>query len=687
MSRLNFEIEAEAPGSRARAARLKTLHSEVLTPVFMPVGTQATVRAQTFDTLESLGAQVILANTYHLMLRPGIEVFRRLGGIHSFNGWKRSVLTDSGGFQVFSLPTSSINDEQGAVFRSHVDGSRVELTPERSIEMQKAIGSDIMMVLDQCVPSTCDHATALEALHRTHRWAKRSLEARAQLRGDLPQALFGIVQGACFEDLRRMSASQITELAFDGFAIGGLAVGETKTQREDFTELTAALLPRDLPRYLMGVGTPIDLLEAVHRGVDMFDCVLPTLLAQQGVVFTSRGRLDLRRGIYKFSEMQLDPDCSCTTCTRYSRAYLSHLIKAKEVLGWQLLGTHNLHFYLSLMSAMRAAILEGTFAEFYRSMREPLARQTDYENPPNHPVRKRKPSDKRPLLRGDYRVEMHPSGMGRIVHGPSGEVMHPVADPRQEARELYVEGSGFAAALASKPGRPLVLWDVGMGAATNAMAAIQALESCQDSSSRLILVSFERDLDPMLLATSHPHSFPHLKHRAPHLLLQKGCYSSPDERLEWQLVQGDFEKTAFEQKFLPDFVFYDPFSSRTDGPLWDWQFLQKLRLLWNGRAVRVANYSNSTAQRASVLAAGFWIASGPASARRPDTSIWLTPEAASGSDWKARLLGVDWLERWQRSSAPAPESVLGSSQREEFLALVRRHPQFLKLPPASMIPE
>mgnify|MGYP002479659138 CR=1 FL=1 len=401
MSRLRFQLEATATGSNARAGRLRTLHSEVLTPVFMPVGTQATVRAQTFDTLESLGAQVILANTYHLMLRPGIEVFQRLGGIHRFNGWQKSVLTDSGGFQIFSLPrmggSFSINDEQGAVFRSHVDGARVELTPERSIEMQKAIGSDIMMVLDQCVPSTCDHATALEALQRTHRWANRSLAAR----GDSPQSMFGIVQGACFEDLRRLSASQITELPFDGFAIGGLAVGESKSQREDFTELTAALLPSNLPRYLMGVGTPIDLLEAVHRGVDMFDCVLPTLLAQQGVVFTSRGRLDLRRGVYKFSEMALDPACSCTTCTRYTRAYLSHLIKAKEVFGWQLLGTHNLHFYLELMRQIRASILEGGFLEFYRAMREPLSRQTDEDHPTIQPVRKRKPGDKRPLSRGD----------------------------------------------------------------------------------------------------------------------------------------------------------------------------------------------------------------------------------------------------------------------------------------------
>lgn len=564
----------------------------------------------------------------------------------------------------------SINDEQGAVFRSHVDGARVELTPERSIEMQKAIGSDIMMVLDQCVPSTCDHTMALEALQRTHRWAKRSLYAR----GDSLQSMFGIVQGACFEDLRRLSSLQITELPFDGFAIGGLAVGETKSQREDFTELTSGLLPSNLPRYLMGVGTPIDLLEAVHRGVDMFDCVLPTLLAQQGVVFTSRGRLDLRRGIYKFSEMALDPACSCTTCTRYTRAYLSHLIKAKEVFGWQLLGTHNLHFYLDLMRQIRASILEGRFVEFHRAMREPLSRQTDEDHPTVQPVRKRKPGDKRPLRRGDYEVQIHPSGLGRIKHIPSGEVMHPVPDPREEARTLYVEGLGLPAML-SNPDSEITIWDVGMGAATNAMAAIQAFEANGIEKARLRIVSFERDLDPLRIVTDHPHSFPHVKHRAPHLLIQDGSYRSPCGRLEWRLVQGDFESTAFEEKSAPDLVFYDPFSSKTDSPLWDWRFFEKLLRHWGKRPLKLANYSNSTANRASALAAGFWLAVGPPSARRPDTTIWMTEAAANGA---AALLGSEWLERWERSSAPAPEHVLNGDpiEREKFMERVKNHPQF-----------
>src|SRR4051812_38916370 len=286
-SRLNFQIDAEADGTKARAATFHTLHNEVKSPLFMPVGTQATVKGQLTQALEDAGSQILLANTYHLLLRPGPEVFRRLGGIHGFMSWKNSVLTDSGGFQIFSLPHSREMTEQGATFRSYLDGRAIQLSPELSIETQKAIGSDIMMVLDQCIPSTGDEATAREALGITHRWAARSLAAR----GDSTQALFAIVQGALYPDLRRESAATLTEMPFDGFAIGGLAVGEGRSEREDTCELTAQLLPQDRPRYLMGVGTPLDILEAVHRGVDMFDCIIPTQVAQRGGAFTSRGFL------------------------------------------------------------------------------------------------------------------------------------------------------------------------------------------------------------------------------------------------------------------------------------------------------------------------------------------------------------------------------------------------------------
>ncbi len=302
-TRLHFQLEATAPGSRARAARFRTPHNEVLTPTFMPVGTHASVRGQRRDDILESGAQVLLANTYHLLLRPGAALFEKLGGIHAFMNWPRSVLTDSGGFQIFSLPDSRNMREDGAEFKSYVDNSTICLSPELSIATQKSIGADIMMALDQCVPATVDHATARRAMELTHRWAQRSLDAR----GDSQQALFGIVQGACHTDLRIESARAITQMPFDGFAIGGLAVGESVAQREDCTAIVTDCLPADQPRYLMGVGTTRDLLEAVHRGVDMFDCILPTALATQGVAFTSLGRRDLRRAAYNGMDAPLDP--------------------------------------------------------------------------------------------------------------------------------------------------------------------------------------------------------------------------------------------------------------------------------------------------------------------------------------------------------------------------------------------
>jgi queuine tRNA-ribosyltransferase len=290
-SRLDFQLQARASGSRARAATFRTLHGVIQTPLFMPVGTQATVKAQTPESLAASGSQILLANTYHLLLRPGPEVFEKMGGIHRFMKWPGSVLTDSGGYQIFSLPHSRSMTEKGAVFQSYVDNRRILLSPELSIQTQRSIGSDIMMVLDQCIPSTADEKTARKALQVTQRWAARSLAARE----DSPQSLFAIVQGALYPHLRKESAAGLVPMPFDGFAIGGLAVGEEKHQREDVCELTAAMLPEDRPRYLMGVGMPIDLLEAVHRGMDMFDCIIPTQVAKRGTAFTSRGIVELRR--------------------------------------------------------------------------------------------------------------------------------------------------------------------------------------------------------------------------------------------------------------------------------------------------------------------------------------------------------------------------------------------------------
>lgn len=371
VSRLNFLLEKTSSGSSARAGRFRTLHGEVLTPLFMPVGTQATVRSQTLESLEAAGSQILLANTYHLLLRPGADVFRKIGGIHGLMSWPRSVLTDSGGYQIFSLAGLREMNEEGAKFE------KVLLTPELSIETQKAIGSDIMMVLDQCVPGTADFATARAAMELTHRWAVRSFEAR----GESNQALFGIVQGACHLELRRESALRLAEIPFDGFALGGLAVGESKSEREDVAGHTLRFMPSDKPRYLMGVGTPLDILEAVYRGVDLFDCVIPTAYAQRGVAFTSLGRMQLRRGIYKEAEDRLDPACSCPTCSRFSRAYLHHLIKSEEVYGWQLLGQHNIWFYHAMMAEIRGAILTDRFEEYYQRRREVLDRWETEERP------------------------------------------------------------------------------------------------------------------------------------------------------------------------------------------------------------------------------------------------------------------------------------------------------------------
>ena len=372
---MKFAVQVTVAGSGARAATLATAHGPLETPVFMPVGTRGTVRTQTLSQLTALDPPILLANSYHLGVRPGAEAMTQLGGLHRWMGWPRSILTDSGGFQIFSLPGTVI-DDAGAVLRG-ADGKVSVLTPEHSIAIQRAIGSDIMMVLDQCIASTQPRAHAELAMHRTHAWAVRSLAARE----GSGAALFAIVQGACFPDLRQASADVLTSNpGFDGFAIGGLAVGESRAERQDVTELVTDLLPADRPRYLMGVGMPIDLLEGVHRGVDMFDCILPTALAQQGIAFTSHGRIDLLRGVHRLADRPLDAACTCEACAR-PRSYLHHLMKCKEPLGWQLLAFHNLAFYLRLMADIRAHIRAGTFLAFYAAQRELLTR-ADPDNPP-----------------------------------------------------------------------------------------------------------------------------------------------------------------------------------------------------------------------------------------------------------------------------------------------------------------
>ena len=667
MTRLHFQLEATAQGSRARAARFRTPHNEVLTPTFMPVGTHASVRGQRREDILESGAQVLLANTYHLLLRPGPGLFEKLGGIHAFMSWPRSVLTDSGGFQIFSLPGSRTMREDGAEFRSYVDNSTICLSPERSIAMQKSIGADIMMVLDQCVPATVDRATARHAMELTQRWAQRSLAAR----GDSLQALFGIVQGACYPELRIESARAITQLPFDGFAIGGLAVGESVAEREDCTATVTDCLPTDRPRYLMGVGTTRDLLEAVHRGVDMFDCILPTALATQGVAFTSQGRRDLRRAAYRGMEGALDPGCSCHTCKTHSIAYLYHLRETYDSQATQLVGLHNLHFYMQLMRTMRQHILAGTWLEFYQAQRELLDARDSYGPTTQH--RSRAARKQLQLTKGRYEIVVR-EDIGRIRDTLSGEVMHSVNDPVQEARSLYVEQSRLIERLQMAAAAPLVIWDVGLGAAANAMATIHAVEAipAQQLQRRLQLLSFENDLDSLRLALRHTHWFKHLRHAAPNQLLADNQWLSASGSIEWRLLPGDFSQRQHHAP-APDIVFFDPFSYKTDSALWTLQAFRELAQLCQHRATELFTYTYSTRVRAALLAAGFFVAKGRATGPKSETTIALSPLATALPHGR-ELLGAEWLSRWQRSDAQAP---MGAGDADAaWRAAVSGHPQF-----------
>jgi queuine tRNA-ribosyltransferase len=664
--RLHFTLEATATGSSARAARFTTRHNEVLTPTFMPVGTHAAVRSQRREDLLESGAQVLLANTYHLMLRPGTEMFEKFGGIHGFMNWPRSVLTDSGGYQIFSLPGSRTLCEEYAEFTSYVDNALVRLSPERSIEAQRAIGADIMMALDQCVPSTVDRDAALSAMQLTHRWAQRSLDAR----GDSAQGLFGIVQGASYSDLRVESAKTIAQMPFDGYAIGGLAVGESSAQREDCTAIVTELLPPCSPRYLMGVGTTRDLLEAVHRGVDMFDCILPTSLAKQGVAFTSLGRRDLRRAAYRGMEGPIDPACHCYTCRTYSIAYLFHLQRVHETTGWQLLSLHNIHFYMQLMRTMREHILAGTWLPFYKAQRDVLDARDSYGKAPSHVTKAVR--RERLLKRGRYEVLVK-EGVGFIRDTASGEIMHPGGDPAHEAHSLYVEQSRLIARLRERADEPLVLWDVGLGAAANAMTAIREVEQSLPALTRsLKIFSFENDLDSLKLALEHPGRFRHLRHAAPQALLAESRWQSLAAAIEWQLLAGDFAQRQFHAP-PPDIIFFDPFSYKTDGAMWTLNAFRELAKACAGKPAELFTYSYSTRVRAAMLAAGFYVARGRGTGPKAETTIGLTPAAAAAAHGH-ELLGLDWLAKWRRSETQVPLGNLEDNDtwREAVLA----HPQF-----------
>ena len=358
-----FEIIKKDSFYQARLGRVETDHGSFTTPAFLPVGTQGTVKSLTPEELVEIGVEAILGNTYHLYLRPGHETIGRLGGLHTFTHWERPILTDSGGFQIFSLGSLRKISEEGVTFQSHLDGSSHFLTPEKVMEIQRALGSDIAMVLDECVPYPSPYEYVKNSMERTSRWAKRCLQAKRET----DPALFAIVQGGVYRDLREKSAQTLVEMEFQGYAMGGLSVGEPRAAMLDILKWTTPLLPENTPRYLMGVGTPEDIIDAVMLGVDFFDCVLPTRNARNGTLFTSSGRISIKQAQYAEDKRPVDETCTCYTCRHYSRAYLRHLYLSKEILSSRLNTIHNLFYYITLLIRIKEAIREGHLLDFYQS--------------------------------------------------------------------------------------------------------------------------------------------------------------------------------------------------------------------------------------------------------------------------------------------------------------------------------
>jgi len=565
---------------------------------------------------------------------------RQVGGLHRFMGWDGPVLTDSGGFQIFSLAAERTVTEKGARFQSYIDCRYHLLTPESSVAMQEAIGSDVMMVLDICLPSTAGEAEVRTAMERTHRWALRSLAARSH--GE--QALFAIVQGGLSPELRA-----------ERFDVVGAATG---------------LLPSDKPRYLMGVGTPPDLLEAIAHGVDMFDCVIPTTLAWQGTAFTGSGRVRLTRTEHKLSDAPLDPACGCPTCQRHGRGYLHHLMKCKEPLGPRLLSIHNLHHYLELMRAARAAIEAGRYGSF---MRETLAAIDRHEHDASGRAPGRRALPPPPAFPGPpapgvrFEIVATSSGAPSVRDAEAGEVMHPVIGAAVESERLYVAQSRLAARLLEPGSAPLVLFDVGLGAAGNALAAIRAARAAPPGHRPLALVSFERELGALSLACSDDGSrrlgWSAEETAAARALLHGGCHEEPE--ITWQLRLGEALDRLDAEPLRADMVYWDPFSPKVNGGLWTAGAFALLAARCAPGAT-LFTYSAATATRSALLLAGFALGHGDASGPKEETTAAALPPALP-----ARPLDARWLARLARSSAPFPPDAHGDAL-ERIAAL----PQF-----------
>lgn len=361
MYAVRYELQKVCAQSGARAGVIHTPHGDIETPVFMPVGTLATVKSMTPEELKEVGSQIILSNTYHLFLRPGEDLIKEAGGLHKFMNWDKPILTDSGGFQVFSLSSNRKITEEGVEFRSHLNGEKLSLNPEKAMQIQNDLGSDIMMAFDECAPYPSDRDYIINSMNRTYRWLKRCKEAH---KNPDRQALFGIIQGGMYKDLREESAKQITSVDLPGYAVGGLSVGEPKPLMYDILEHTTQFMPKDKPRYLMGVGSPDDLVEGVVRGIDMFDCVLPTRIARNGTAMTSEGKVVVRNATYARDFSPLDHECDCYTCRNYTRAYIRHLVKCNEILGARLISFHNIYFLHKLMKDIRHAIFDDRLLDF-----------------------------------------------------------------------------------------------------------------------------------------------------------------------------------------------------------------------------------------------------------------------------------------------------------------------------------
>jgi queuine tRNA-ribosyltransferase len=661
---LTFSIQAT--DGEARAGRITTGHGVIQTPAFMPVGTRASVTGLTVQELRELGAEMILGNTYHLALRPGPEAMRQLGGLHRFMGWERGILTDSGGFQIFSLAQDRVVTEAGARFRSYVDGREHLLTPESSIAMQEALGSDVMMVLDVCPPSTAPAAEIEAAMQRTHRWALRSLAAR---RSD-EQALFAIVQGGLSLPWRAQSAEFLAQHAFDGFAIGGVAVGDTRSQRSEVIAAAAERLPADRPRYLMGVGTPPDILLAIAQGVDMFDCVLPTSLAFQGTAFTSAGRVRIARMEHRLADVPLDAECACATCRSHPRSYLHHLMKSREPLLPRLLALHNLHHYLELMRRARAAIRAGHYAAFLRATLAAIDRH-EHDASARVPGRRAEaPVSSEPAVpAARFEVVTTTSGAPAVLDREVGEVMHPGLGAAAEAEQLYVTQSRLAARLA-EGGAPLVLFDVGLGAAANALAALRCAREASAGACRLLMFSFERDLGALALAASADGAarlqWSAADRAAALELLEHGVCDEP--RFRWQLLTGCVLDALASVPQPADLVFWDPWSPRSNAELWTARAFATLRAHCAPGA-ELFTYSRATAVRSALLLAGFDVGAGAVVGTKETTAAALAPARP------AQPLDRRWLARLQRSSAALPSDI-AAAEVPAALARIAAHPQF-----------